>query len=194
MQTRNEIRKEIRRRRRALTAEDQSLAITNLDRTIYQQPWFVGAKRVAFYLANDGEISPELLLARAHNMGKECYLPVLHPVRHNELWFARYQPGDALVPNFYRILEPEIKQHQLIQPWALSLVLMPLVAFDEEGGRMGMGGGYYDRSFAFKKQHAHRGPKLVGCAHECQKLDKLELSSWDIPLNGVASDKQLYWA
>ena len=186
-------------------------------RTLLREPLFLRAKRVGFYLASDGEISPQPLIDQALKMGKQCFLPVLHPIRHNRLWFARYRPNTRLVKNCYGIEEPDIRLEPRILPWALDLVLLPLVGFDPQGGRLGMGGGYYDRTFAFTRRHGHldyparcshnghsdtrnkqnsrpprRLPALVGLAHELQKRPKLEMADWDIPLAAVATDQQLY--
>jgi len=95
--------------------------------------------------------------------------------------------------NKYGIEEPCAIRNPRVPAWGLDLVLLPLVAFDPYGGRLGMGGGYYDRTFAYKQRlYGMNGPKLLGLAHELQKTERLELASWDIPLAGVASDRHLY--
>ena len=72
---------------------------------------------------------------------------------------------------------------------------MPLVGFDPEGGRLGMGGGFYDRSLAYRNRHAYcRKPALLGLAHECQKVDRLALASWDVPLEATVTDRAWYAA
>jgi 5-formyltetrahydrofolate cyclo-ligase len=78
-------------------------------------------------------------------------------------------------------------------PWSLDLVFVPLVAFDKEGHRLGMGGGYYDRTFAFKTKHSHlKGPKLIGLAHDFQLQSQLPVMPWDIPLNAVITEAAIY--
>ena len=80
-----------------------------------------------------------------------------------------------------------------MKPWALDLVITPLVAFDAEGNRMGMGGGYYDRSFAWRKRRRiWRGPMLVGYAYELQKLNSIRASDWDVPMDAVVTESALY--
>lgn len=199
--TRNQLRQHLRRQRRALNPLQQRKAAANLARIVKRDPIFLRAKRIGFYLASDGEISPQPLIDLALKMGKQCFLPVLHPIRHNRLWFARYRPDSPLVKNCYGIEEPSIRHQPRILPWALDLVLLPLVGFDPQGGRLGMGGGYYDRTFAFKqrqtrstKDYPRRLPELVGLAHELQKQPQLELADWDIPLAAIATDMKLYWS
>ncbi len=198
--TRAQLRQSLRRQRRALSSQQQRQAAAKLVRVLKRQPLFIRAKRIGFYLAGDGEISPQPLIDIALKMGKQCYLPVLHPVRHNRLWFARYRPQSKLVKNCYGIAEPDIRVEPRLLPWALDLVLLPLVGFDPQGGRLGMGGGYYDRTFEFKRRHIstdihqpRQPPILVGLAHELQKQPELDLADWDIPLTAVATEKRLYW-
>ncbi|MEH6824211.1 MAG: 5-formyltetrahydrofolate cyclo-ligase [Motiliproteus sp.] len=197
--TRAQLRQSLRTRRRALTPQQQRQAATKLAQTIKRQALFIRAKRIGFYLPSDGEISPLPLIKLALKMGKQCFLPVLHPIRHNRLWFARYRPDAKMIKNSYGIAEPDIRLEPRLLPQTLDLVLLPLVGFDPQGGRLGMGGGYYDRTFAFKrringsdKRAPRRSPLLVGLAHELQKQPKLELADWDIPLAAVATEQRLY--
>ncbi|MFP9005247.1 5-formyltetrahydrofolate cyclo-ligase, partial [Pseudomonas aeruginosa] len=94
-----------------------------------------------------------------------------------------------------RISEPLADAGRQRKAWALDLVLLPLVGFDEQGGRLGMGGGFYDRSLAYlaRRKNGHK-PTLIGLAHECQKVDRLALASWDIPLAGTVTDAGWYVA
>jgi len=98
-----------------------------------------------------------------------------------------------LEPNFYGIPEP--RPIELIDPRTLDLVLTPLVAFDGSGHRIGMGGGYYDRSFAFLRRRRYwRKPHLLGLAYELQKLPAIIPNDWDIPLDAVATEARIYRA
>lgn len=141
-------------------------------------------------MAHDGEIDPALLLAAAQRRGKECYLPVMSPVGAARLRFKRWRKGEALRKNFYGIAEP--RQGRFCPPRALNLVLLPLVAFDADCNRLGMGMGYYDRTFGFRRHSAQRRPALLGLAHECQKVEQLEVEAWDLPLDGVVTDQAWY--
>tara|TARA_R110002167_G_scaffold2178_11_gene11132 strand:- start:20442 stop:21080 length:639 start_codon:yes stop_codon:yes gene_type:complete len=199
--TRAQLRQSLRRQRRALSPQQQRQAAIKLARVLKHQALFIRAKRIGFYLPSDGEISPLPLIKQALAMGKKCFLPVLHPVRHNRLWFARYRPETRLIKNCYGISEPNIRLEPRALPQALDLVLLPLVGFDSMGGRLGMGGGYYDRTFAFKRRTERKdnrpprkSPALIGLAHELQQQPKLELADWDIPLAAVATEHQLYWS
>ncbi|HEY5718075.1 MAG TPA: 5-formyltetrahydrofolate cyclo-ligase [Motiliproteus sp.] len=189
---RQQLRQHMRAQRRALSPCQQQQAAEGVRQQLCRSSVFRNAKRVAFYLAADGEIATDPLLQQALKMGKRCYLPVLHPVRHNRLWFVRYRPNCRMSRNRFGIAEPDAKHNPRIPAWALDLVLLPLVAFDPQGGRLGMGGGFYDRSFAFKRRVHSGRPRLIGLAQELQKVEKLSLASWDIPLAAIATDQHLY--
>jgi len=120
--------------------------------------------------------------------GKRCYVPVISGTR---LRFAPWTPDSLLRKNRFGILEPAIATEQLLVPAALELVLVPLVAFDAQCNRIGMGGGYYDRSFA---GHTAGGAQsLVGIAHELQKIEMLAMQPWDVTLDCVVTESHTYW-
>lgn len=184
------LRKELRKRRRALSPLDQKAAARRLCRRMVTTSLFRFSRRIAFTMAADGEIDPSLLTATAQRMGKECYLPVISPVGPPRLRFKRWRKGEALCTNFYGIAEP--RKGRFCPPRMLDLVLLPLVGFDAKGNRLGMGKGYYDRSFAFKRQSGRRRPVLVGLAHECQRVAELPVEVWDLPLDGIVTDRDWY--
>ena len=189
METRNALRKRKRAARNQLTEKQQLHASKQLAKLFFRSGLFWRSKHVALYIASDGELDPLPIAETCWRLGKSVYLPVLHETGDNRLRFALWQPSTRLVPNRYGILEPH--PWRCLPPWALNLVLLPLVAFDPQGGRMGMGGGFYDKTFAFTRRSPLR-PKLFGLAHECQRVDQLPVESWDIPLDGIFSDRQLY--
>ncbi|PRA32194.1 5-formyltetrahydrofolate cyclo-ligase [Pseudomonas poae] len=193
--SRPQLRRMLRKARRALTPSEQRKAAHGLYRQLAQQPLFRRAKHISLYLPTDGEIDPRLLLRAAQRRGKATYLPVLSAWPRTKMVFQRVRPGEKLLPNRFRILEPRVNISQQRKVWALDLVLLPLVGFDETGGRLGMGGGFYDRSLAYlARRQSWRKPTLLGLAHECQKVERLVQASWDVPLAGTVTDKQWYVA
>ncbi len=192
---RPQLRRMLRNARRALTPSEQRQAAHGLYRQLAQHPLFRRAKHISLYLPTDGEIDPRLLLRAAQRRGKATYLPVLSAWPRTKMVFQRVKPGDKLLPNRFRILEPRVNAKRQRKVWALDLVLLPLVGFDDAGGRLGMGGGFYDRSLAYlARRQSWRKPTLLGLAHECQKVDRLAQASWDVPLAGTVTDKQWYVA
>ena len=184
----NRIRAEIRRRRQALTPQQQRSAAEGLSRQIANLPEFRRARRIALYLGNDGEIDPLPTLALAEAAGKQCYLPVLHPLKYNRIHFVPYRTGQPLTISHFGYPEPPLQGRRITPAWAIDLILMPLVAFDSNGHRIGMGGGFYDRTLAFTAT-SQRRPILIGLAHSCQQLQQIDVQPWDIPLDAIATDK-----
>ncbi len=193
MPSRPEQRRELRARRRALSECERLQRSAALCRQLAGQSLFRNASRIAAYLPQDGEVDTRSLIELCWSTGKQVYLPVLVPFLDNRLWFARYRPDTRLVRNRFGIAEPEIVHRQRIAPHALDLVLAPLVGFDRHGNRLGMGGGFYDRSFAFLLGRKHwRKPQLVGLAYDFQQLPSLPPQPWDVPLTAVATDAEFH--
>ncbi|WP_245598257.1 5-formyltetrahydrofolate cyclo-ligase [Halomonas halodenitrificans] len=192
--SRRELRRELRRRRRALTPEQRRLANQRLCRQLRRLPEVQRARRVALYLPNDGEIAPTPLIDWFRQRGARIYLPVLRPLSDNRLWFVHYHAHTPMVRNRFGIAEPATRhgahRARRLAPWALDLILLPLVGFDDAGQRMGMGGGFYDRTLAFTRRPGPR-PRLIGLAHDCQRVDSLPTASWDVPLDAIVSDIRL---
>lgn len=192
---RPQLRRMLRKARRALTPSQQREAARGLYKQLAQHPLFRRAKHISLYLPTDGEIDPRLLMRAAQRRGKATYLPVLSAWPQTKMVFQRVRPGEKLKPNRFRIPEPRHNIARQRKVWALDLVLLPLVGFDDVGGRLGMGGGFYDRSLAYLACRKNwRKPTLLGLAHECQKVQRLAQASWDVPLQGTVTDKAWYFA
>ncbi len=187
------LRRKLRQTRRQLSSAQQRHAARRLYRQLSHHPLFRRARHIALYLPNDGEIDPRLLLRAAQRRGKATYLPVLNPWPRTRMVFQRIEPGERLRRNRFGIFEPVIRTARQRRVWALDLLLMPLVGFDGNGGRLGMGGGFYDRSLAYRarRKKSHK-PTLLGLAHECQRVDRLPLETWDVPLLGTVTDRGWY--
>lgn len=191
--SRGELRRLLRQRRRQLSPLEQRRAARALLRQLIQHPLFRRSRHLALYLANDGEIDPALVLREAQRRGKATYLPVLNPWPRTRMVFQRLRPGEPLRVNRFGIPEPRFCRARQRRPWTLDLICLPLVGFDDQGGRLGMGGGFYDRSLAYQAlRKKWQKPTLLGMAHECQRVDSLALSSWDVPLKATVTDRGWY--
>ncbi len=187
------LRLEMRHARQALSKAQQTAASEKLLANLQNHAEFCNATTVALYLAADGEIDPVTVIDYCWRHNKQLYLPVLDPDTHNQLLFVHYQADTPMRHNKYQIFEPAAPYTKQIAASELDLVLLPLVAFDASGARMGMGGGYYDRSFAFKANaKLQNAPLLIGLAHQLQQVAKLEVESWDVPLAGIVTDRASY--
>jgi 5-formyltetrahydrofolate cyclo-ligase len=185
------IRKQLRSQRRSLCAEQQFLVSEKITSILTTQPFFLRAKRVGIYLANDGEIDPSAIVDICHKSKKQCFLPVIHPLKINRLHFAHFKQSTQLASNRFDILEPSIKSSRLAMPWSLDLILMPLVGFDRQGNRLGMGAGFYDRTLAFKARGQSPAPRLVGLAHSFQEIKGISAEPWDIPVDHIITEKEM---
>ena len=187
----NILRRTLKQRRRHI--QHRTLANAHLTRHILQQPVFQRANRIAAYIPCRGEADPVPALLNALYQRKIGYLPVLHPYIPRRLLFAPWTPATPMYPNRYGILEPAYTLVDCIKPTLLDLVLTPLLGFDEQGHRLGMGGGYYDRTFAFRRHRQHwRRPYLLGIAFDEQYCASFEVNSWDVALDAVITPSWHY--
>ncbi|TDY04286.1 5-formyltetrahydrofolate cyclo-ligase [Thiohalophilus thiocyanatoxydans] len=191
MTDRKSLRFTMRDKRRALSAEQQRDASLMLAEHLAAHRLFHLARRIAFYLPNDGEIDLGYLMEYAWQQNKLCYLPVLGPRNGRRMWFLPYHSDTQLIPNRFGIPEPvHSRRDRLFSPMSLDLVLMPLVAFDHAGNRVGMGGGFYDRTFGFRRYRRHwQRPWLLGTAYGFQQVGQIDRAVWDVPLDGIATEQ-----
>ncbi|WP_054177481.1 5-formyltetrahydrofolate cyclo-ligase [Trabulsiella odontotermitis] len=187
--SRQDIRQHIRQRRRALTShQQQHFAQQAAARMMAYSP-VVMAHTVALFLSFDGELDTQPLIEQLWRAGKRVYLPVLHPFSPGNLLFLHYHPHSELVVNRLKIQEPKLDVRDVLPLNRLDVLITPLVAFDAEGQRLGMGGGFYDRTLQRWQQH---GLHPVGYAHDCQQVDALPTAQWDIPLPAVVTPSKLW--
>ena len=193
--SRAQLRHVLRKQRRSLSPAQQKQAAQRLYRQLVQHPLFRRAQHIALYLASDGEIDPAALLQEAWRRGKTVYLPVLARWPSTHMVFQRVQQKQNWEKNRFGILQPRWCEAEQRPAWALDAVFLPLVGFDQDGGRLGMGGGFYDRCFADLHQRDHLlTPQRIGLAHDFQRVEKLPLAAWDVPLSAVVTDLRWYEA
>lgn len=186
------LRRFLRRQRQALSQHEQRFAARRLCQQLKTLPEIRRARRLSLYLPVNGEIDPMPLLPWLRKRNVEVYLPVLRPFSANTLWFVAYRPGTPMVKNRFGIWEPDLRfgaqRRNRLPAWALDTLIVPLVGFDNNANRMGMGGGFYDRSLAFMHRPGP-SPTLIGVAHACQQVASLPVEPWDVPLQAVVSDQ-----
>ncbi|KAA1151124.1 5-formyltetrahydrofolate cyclo-ligase [Pseudoalteromonas sp. FUC4] len=194
---RAQIRTNIREIRNNLSNNQQIIAAQLLKMNFIQHlksEKTTNSKHIAIYLSNDGELDTSLLIKELCNLNHAVYLPIIHPFNGANLLFQRYEKNSPMRTNRYGILEPKLNCSQICPLPALDYLLMPLVAFDKQGNRLGMGGGFYDRTLARLHEQNWQKPQLIGLAHECQKVDVLPIESWDVPLKTIITpDKTYCW-
>ncbi len=177
----------MRGQRRALSSAQRRRAARCLAGVLMRSRLLRRARHLACYLANDGEMDLLPFVRRAWSHGRRIYLPLIDVPRRDHLGFAEFHAHSRFKANRFGIDEPVGRRRAVRR---LDAVLMPLVAFDACGNRLGMGGGFYDRTFAYLSRQRHwRRPRLIGIAYGFQQVDALEHRPWDVPLDAVVTDK-----
>jgi len=179
-----QLRSSLRQRRRTLSPAAQHAAAQAVLHAVGGLPTWTKAQRIALYLAADGEIDTSPLEQQARSLSKQVFLPVIN--EDNSLRFVTWHAGDTLSNNRYNIPEPPAAATCCPLP-ELDIIFLPLVGWDLRGGRLGMGGGFYDRTLL-----GIAGPLLVGLAHENQQVEAVPQDSWDVVLDYIATDTALY--
>ena len=185
-----------RRRLRALRASIPAAERAAAERAIATRLRRLGCARpglrVAAYLAMPGEAGLAAFLAAASAAGTRLYVPRVASRRRRTLKFVELAPGASLRRGAYGIAEPSVRGRR-VRPGEIDVVLVPLVAFDRDGHRLGMGAGYYDRALAPRRDRgrAYRRPKLVGVAYACQEIASIRPRPWDVALDAVVTEREL---
>ncbi len=178
------IRRKLRQIRKQIPASVAQDAARTLCLHVTQHQQYQEAAQIACFCSNDFELDTSPLIEQILQHKTICYLPKLKPVAPNRLWFMPYKENTSLKPNQFNIPEVDLPVNYAIRLSKLDIILMPLVAFDNQGNRLGMGGGYYDATLAHLKHSASR-PLLYGIAYEEQKINELPVENWDFPLDGI---------
>ncbi len=181
-----DLRSTIRRRRAALTPAEIQDVSARVAYHLWRLPPLARARRIAGYIAVGGEIDCAAFLAEAAGRGRQTYLPVLHA---KKLLFAPARGPGPLISNRFGIPEPGPEAGPCLRGRDLDVVLAPLVAYDDRGHRIGMGGGFYDRSFSFLRHRGQwRRPLMVGLAYRFQRVELIAVRDWDVSLHVVVNE------
>lgn len=188
------LRTQYLQKRRALSTQEQQKKSEILCHIAATMRIIQNSQHIGLYWPFDAEISPLSLLTHISAHKKQYYLPILEN-RSEQLVFIAYKLGDPLIKNRFGFYEPQ-NIHPDLTPTPimpandLDLILLPLVAFDAHGQRLGRGKGHYDRTLAFRKQKAQRrAPFLLGLGYSCQETPQIPMDIWDIALDGVLTEQ-----
>ncbi|MCA0402910.1 MAG: 5-formyltetrahydrofolate cyclo-ligase [Proteobacteria bacterium] len=149
------------------------------------------AKKIALYQAVKGEISLDSIWTEAPLQGKFCYFPVV--TDNTDLLFLPATPATPFIKNRYNIDEPNVNLKEAISVEELDIIFLPLVLFDNQGNRLGMGAGFYDRTLAKIKESGAKKPLLIGLGYEFQRYPRLPTDIYDIRLDLAITPRQIYW-
>ncbi|HRQ65813.1 MAG TPA: 5-formyltetrahydrofolate cyclo-ligase [Xanthomonadaceae bacterium] len=187
MTDRQDLRRQLRAYRRTLSAADRLRAAEGVAEHLHGCAPLLSAQRVAGYWAVDGELPLHEVVGHVLRRGQTYCLPVLEvdPC----LRFRSWRNGEALTPNRFGIPEPSGGTEFAAQD--IDVVILPLLAFDHAGNRLGSGAGYYDRTFAFRRGTDPGRPFLLGVGYAFQLREGLPAADWDVPLDAACTDAGL---
>lgn len=194
MQDRQQLRQRLRLARKSLTDAQQEVASENLLQMIINAKLLHGVRSCAAYLSNDGELNPQQLIQYCWQNKIQPTLPVLHPFTAGNLLFLNYRSDSVMCTNKYGIPEPLCEVQNVVPLRNIDVLFVPLVGFDDKGNRLGMGGGYYDRTLhclAVQKAEQNRLTNIIGLAHDCQQVDRLPVQNWDVPLDAIITPTRI---
>lgn len=185
------IRKKIRAQRKTLSTNIIHSASHLLCEKIIHLPEFLQSQHIAYYISHENEIDSAEIIQHAKKLNKSLYLPIISA--KNELDFYLINVDTQFTKNKFNISEPIINNQKPISPAQLNLILIPLVAFDKHCNRLGRGLGYYDQYLQFTKNTARdKRPVLIGLAYEFQKVEKIIPNSWDISMDFIVTEENIY--
>jgi 5-formyltetrahydrofolate cyclo-ligase len=181
-----QLRRQIRARRSALSPAAARSAAFSVVHRLWSLPCLARARRLALYLPANGELDCTPLAVQAWRRGRQVFLPV---IAGSSLRFAPFHPDSDLRANRFGIPEPVTPRRSWRSARQLDVIVAPLVAFDSDGRRLGMGGGFYDRTLAFLARRSHgRRPHFIGLAFEMQEVAKVPSDAWDVRLDAVVTE------
>ncbi len=189
---RGALRRQMRQVRAGLTLQDQQHAAQSFARQALRSRLLKCGLKVAAYVPvrNEADLAP--LIARALKLRCRVYLPRIVNLRAGRMEFLRFEGLRHLRRNALGLLEP-VSSAPRIAPRELDRVFVPLAAFDAMGNRLGTGGGFYDRRFAFlASRRQWRKPRLIGVAYEMQRVPSVPKEPWDIVMDAVMTERRLY--
>jgi len=183
------LRKSLRIQRRSLGHAVHADRSNKAAKALARLPMFRAGKRIAVYLPFDGETDTAALIAAARRRGVSVFVPVIVDRRRSRIRF--YPLAGRLQRGVFGIAVPSMRTHPLPPRW-LNLIVLPLVGVDNQGRRLGMGGGFYDRALEFRRHRRHwAGPRLVGLAFDCQRTESGFAEPWDVKLDSLATESGL---
>lgn len=184
-----EIRRQILSKRNALDHMQLASYGKNLAEQLTKHSLFKSARNIASYLPFGKEMPTDSIHTESAHFRKKLFVPKIIKGRLNQMLFCEIHQNSRYRYNSFGIKEPV--SNNLKHARQMDLILMPLVAFDKKGNRLGMGGGYYDRALSFRKNRTvWRKPVLLGLAYDFQQVPELPSQTWDIPLDGIVTNSQ----
>lgn len=181
------LRREMKALRAALPAEWALQASRQAARNLWSLPPLARVRNLAIYMPIGDELDCLPVADEAWARGRNVLLPVIDGAI---LRFARFTPDSELRRNRFGIPEPVTARGKLERARDLDVIISPLLAFDQMGHRLGMGGGYYDRTLSFlNARSCRRRPHLIGIAFEMQRCSTVPSDQLDVRLDYLVTER-----
>jgi 5-formyltetrahydrofolate cyclo-ligase len=181
-----QLRRQLRRQRAAIPRLHRRRAAAQAATELIRSARVRRARCIALYLSARSELDTRPLIERLHRLRKRVLVPRVDPHRPGSMRLVELRPGTRLQRGAFGIAEPRVQAPRGQQP---DLLILPLLAFDRSGLRLGSGGGYYDRWCA---RHPAVRPR-IGYAYALQQLDTLPAEPWDLRLDAVCTERGLHF-
>lgn len=173
--------------RRSLSKEEVQIKSRKIEANLFNLSVFLRANLVLFYLSLPEEVQTYSMIQSTLERGKRVAVPVIADLKEKEILPCEIRPGVKLVPGPLGVPQPESSHRYPVEPESIDLVIVPGVAFDKEGGRVGFGAGFYDR---FLGELPPRS-KFVALAFECQLVDRVPREEHDMCVDCIVTEKRL---
>jgi len=188
--SRSKLRKELRHQRRSLSSSYKKFASKRITALLERSGWLQRGKRIGVYLATAEELSLQPLIERAWQRGCKIFVPHISHSRRATMRFYPFNDQSLLQEHRWGIRQLASARAPIVTR-SLDAVLLPVVGFDRYGHRLGMGGGFYDRHFAYTRRTRTHKPFLIGVAYACQEVISLDAQSHDIRMDAILTENAL---
>ncbi|CRK85766.1 Uncharacterized protein YgfA [Candidatus Providencia siddallii] len=183
------IRKFFRSLRRQLSVNEKKYSAQMIVNRILSNKNIINSINIGLFLSFDGEINTVPLINALWKLNKNIFLPCIHPFIPQNLIFLYYDSKTILIKNNYCINEPKFNIYKIFSIENLDVIIVPLVAFDNQRNRLGMGGGFYDKILENWEQKKFYP---IGIAYDCQKIEDLCIDNWDVQLPEIITPQKIW--
>ncbi|WP_158589166.1 5-formyltetrahydrofolate cyclo-ligase [Alginatibacterium sediminis] len=181
-------RQQLRRARQNLTIEQKQQESAQVLGRLFNMPQIQHAKMIASYQSSNEELQTKAINQTLEHGCQQYCLPILHPFRPGHLLFQKHDSTTKMRRNKFGLDEPALDARHVVPLKDVNVMLVPLVGFDDKCQRIGMGGGYYDRSLIWLNPSCI----TIGLAFECQKTTHIDVQAWDQSLDFVITSRQVW--
>ncbi len=184
---RHQLRSSILAARDEISFHDRQAKSAMIEKNLWQLAEISDAETLFIYVSFRSEVETISLIRHCLDKGKKVTVPLTLVDESRLQPYELQNPDEDLQPGYCGIYEPVAQRLTLLDPKAIDTVILPGSVFDAQGGRLGYGGGYYDRFLALDAPQARR----VGIAFEQQVVDRVALEAHDMKLDVLVTEQRI---